>query len=455
MTKPFAAAAFLTLLDNGRVALDDPVAQYVPSFSNPRVLRRRRKGATQNPENNQNPNFGCAGSAAPSEVRRPCVDLVADADEFVEAKRPMTLLMLLTHTSGIGYGPGVEYSSPRNEVDRQYIQLCKATEAGQIPDLKCWVERLALIPLLHQPGEKFVYSYSIDVLGHILELVCQCSLSQCLQSHIFGPLGMADTSFAVAPSDADRLTTLHRLHKSPGPGNVEGRRNIARTLQRPAETSQPELEVVDRSPDSQWLEGRASPVESAGGGIECIRGGAVGTPADYLRFCDMLLKCNFWSEGVMDVAVRDQLSRVTEGRCREQKPGVGWTVLGAVNLQKVPTGQIGWGGVACTRFAIIPEARLAYVFFSQTFSGISPSSDIDAAVIGALRLSHNEKLPATLAIRAAGVPESSDQNASLGTLEKDSNFKTNTTTRRRWQRKQPELAKSEHEETGTLAETAK
>jgi len=395
MTKPLVAAAFLVLVDEGRVALDDLLAQYLPNFAAPRVLVRpsraaRAKAAAMTVE---------AGFTLSARL------LEAQALEYRPARRPITLRMLLTHTSGLGYGPGVEYKSPRHEIDRLYAELCRDTEAARIVDLAGWVERLAEVPLLHHPGECFHYGYSTDVLGRVVEVISGCRLEECLRDRILTPLAMSSTCFAVPLGSAQRLLPLHRLHGRRGKGRAQHA------------FGEPRLEVVDCAGEtSQWASGRESRVHSAGGGVESIRGGAVSSVGDYLRFCAMLLAGGLAQNGervlsasVVRAAFTDQLSLVTQGRVREQKPGVGWGLLGAVNLSKSPVGQLSWGGFACTRFGISPKRDLAYVFFSQTLHGVSPTVDIERAFGDACeagpQFTHGRPLRASsLALGVASAP---------------------------------------------------
>merc|ERR1712107_432174 len=159
---------------------DDELQRYLPRFASPLVLEKQPKETP--------------------------------GHSTVPAQRPITLRMLLTHTAGLGYGPGIEYRAPRDEVERLYVELCKDTEAGRVLDLAAWVDRLADIPLVHQPGERFLYSYAIDVLGHVLEVVSGKDLAEFLQARVLKPIGMDDTSFAVPSQYSARLVSLRRLY---------------------------------------------------------------------------------------------------------------------------------------------------------------------------------------------------------------------------------------------------
>jgi methyl acetate hydrolase len=157
MTKPVTSVAIMMLLEQGKLALDDPVSKYLPGFDKLRVITK----------------FNAADG---SYETRP-------------AKRAMTLRHLLTHTSGIGYG----FSSP--VVARLQQGNTKAE----------WE-----LPLLHDPGERWTYSASTRVLGLIIEKITGESLEAYFQEHLFVPLGMIDTSFAVPIHKQPRVITVYR-----------------------------------------------------------------------------------------------------------------------------------------------------------------------------------------------------------------------------------------------------
>jgi CubicO group peptidase (beta-lactamase class C family) len=156
MTKPVTSVAVMMLLEQGKLALDDPVSRYLPGFDHLRVITHF------------NPVDGTYGT-------RP-------------AKRTMTLRHLLTHTSGIGYA----FSSP----------IVARLQQGN--DKAEWE-----LPLLHDPGERWTYSPSTRVLGLIVEKISGESLEAYFQEHIFVPLRMVDTSFAVPAAKQSRVVTLY------------------------------------------------------------------------------------------------------------------------------------------------------------------------------------------------------------------------------------------------------
>ena len=156
MTKPVTSVAIMMLLEEGKVRLDDPVSAYLPGFDNLQVITTfNEKDATY---------------------------------ETRPAKRAMTIRHLLTHTSGIGY-------SFTNPIEYRLTQATKKSE---------WE-----LPLLSDPGDKWNYSASTRVLGFIVEKITGTPLEPWYQEHIFKPLGMVDTSFAVAADKQSRVPTNH------------------------------------------------------------------------------------------------------------------------------------------------------------------------------------------------------------------------------------------------------
>jgi CubicO group peptidase (beta-lactamase class C family) len=166
MTKALVATAAMQLVEQGRVALDEPVAGIVPALASPQVLE------------------GYSADGAP--IVRP-------------ARRPITLRHLLTHTSGHGYdiwnGSVERYMRENGLPD---LLACKLSTLDQ--------------PLAADPGEKWEYGIAIDWVGLVVEAVSGKSLEIYLRDHLFGPLGMRDTAFLIRPQWRQRLARVHRRH---------------------------------------------------------------------------------------------------------------------------------------------------------------------------------------------------------------------------------------------------
>ena len=174
MTKPITCVAVMTLVEQGKLGLDDPVAKYLPELKDLRVL----------------------GDAK---------DDQGDTIATVPAKRPVTVRDLLSHTSGFSYGG---FMSNNARLDRTYMVAgAIGRRARTIAEL---VERLGKVALAHQPGEGWTYGFSHDVLGRLIEVVSGQGFDAYLQDHIFKPLDMHDTTFLVPESKRDRLATIYR-----------------------------------------------------------------------------------------------------------------------------------------------------------------------------------------------------------------------------------------------------
>ena len=166
MTKPITSVAFMMLVEEGRVALDEPVHKYIPDWKNLGVF--------------------VAGSA-PAFVTRP-------------PSRPMLMIDLLRHTSGLTYG-----FQQRSNVDAAYREK-KLAESGTLEGM---IEELAKIPLEFSPGDAWNYSVSTDVLGYLIGRISGLPFEQFLRERIFDPLGMRDTDFYVPADKAHRLAACY------------------------------------------------------------------------------------------------------------------------------------------------------------------------------------------------------------------------------------------------------
>jgi CubicO group peptidase (beta-lactamase class C family) len=166
MSKPVTTAAAMSLLDEGKFALADPILRWLPEFEHMRVL----------------------------------ADPAGPLDRTVPAQRPITVEDLLTHRSGLAYAFSVD-----GPLSRAYIRL----PMRQHPD--AWLEELTALPLVHQPGERLTYSHATDVIGIMLSRIEGKSLHEVLAERIFEPLGMADTGFFVTPDARRRAATMYKL----------------------------------------------------------------------------------------------------------------------------------------------------------------------------------------------------------------------------------------------------
>lgn len=169
MTKPITSTAALMLLDEGRFALNDPIARWAPEFSEMRVLR------------------------SPT----------GPLDQTHPAERSITFEDLLTHRSGLTYGPF--WSGP---IARAYDEALGGDIDSEVaPD--DWIAGLAALPLIDQPGAALHYGHSTDLLGLLIARIEDAPLGDVLERRIFGPLGMKDTGFTVPHEKADRRAGMY------------------------------------------------------------------------------------------------------------------------------------------------------------------------------------------------------------------------------------------------------
>jgi CubicO group peptidase (beta-lactamase class C family) len=174
MTKPITSTAALMLFEEGRLALNDPIARWAPEFSEMRVLR------------------------SPT----------GPLDQTVPAERPITIEDLLTHRSGLTYGDF--HAGP---IARAYKQALGGDIDSEVaPD--DWIARLAALPLIDQPGAAFHYSHSTDLLGLLIARIEGAPLGDVLERRIFGPLGMKDTGFTVPREKRGRRAGTYGFDES-------------------------------------------------------------------------------------------------------------------------------------------------------------------------------------------------------------------------------------------------
>lgn len=301
MTKPITTAAALVLCDEGKFKLDEPVSKYLPEFKGLRVY---------------------AGAA----------------DETVEASREITIRDLMRHTSGLTYG--MPNGTP---VEKLYIQNKVPDSGGTLADM---VRKLAELPLRNQPGTKFHYSISTDVLGRLIEVVSGKRFDEFLHVRILEPLDMRDTGFIVPDEKLDRFASNHRLE-------ADG-----------------VLKVIDVPATSRYR----SPRKFFSGG-----GGLVSTARDYARFCQMLLNGGnlqgrrlLRPETVREMTTNqlpDEALPMTLGGVKAPGLGFGLGVsVQLVNDSSKPdpaAGEYGWSGNASTYFWVAPKEELIVIILQQ------------------------------------------------------------------------------------------
>lgn len=312
MTKPITSLAFMMLVEEGRVALADPVSSLIPAWEGLEV----HSGGTLG-------NFSTQA-----------------------AKRPMQMLDLLRHTAGLSYF--IQVGSP---IDEAY----RALGLGVKTNLEDFIAGLGTLPLEYSPGEAWHYSAATDVLGYLVDRISGQPFEQFVRERILQPLGMVDTDFYVPEGKRERFMPCYAL-------TAQGR------------------VIFDPVENSPYLQ--APHFVSGGGGL-------VGTAADYLRFCRMLLRGGELDgvrligpktlelmtmnhlPGGADIAA---LARSPIARSETGSAGVGFGLGFGVTLNPALTlipgtpGEYHWGGAAGTAFWVDPVEDMAVVFMTQVLN---------------------------------------------------------------------------------------
>jgi CubicO group peptidase (beta-lactamase class C family) len=303
MSKAITTTAAMMLVEEGKLLLDDPVSKFIPAFKKATVMAP--SPTTSGPE-------------------------VAS----VPARREITIRDLMTHTSGLSYGSGaLEAQYKAANVYMWYF-------ADKDEPIATTIERLATLPFASQPGERYVYGFSTDVLGVVVERASGMSLDEFFRTRIFAPLKMVDSSFYLPPDKASRFATVY----SAAPGGLR------------------------RAPEEGMGQGDyvTGPRKSFSGGA-----GVLSTTADYARFLQMLL-----NGGELDgvrllgpKSVQLMTSNHVGNLYQDGRFGFG---LGFEIVEHVgrggrygSVGEYGWGGAYYTKFWVDPAEKLVAVFMTQ------------------------------------------------------------------------------------------
>lgn len=330
MSKPITSVAVLILLEEGKLRLTDPVGMWLPELAEPQVMK----------------------------------DAAGPIGETEPARFPITVRDLLTHTSGVAYS----FTAPptlREAITEAGLLGSNSEEI--IPDL--FMAQLGALPLLYQPGTRWNYSLSTDVLGVLVERVSGQPFAEFLEERVFEPLGMGDTAFWVPAEKLDRFAVNYSIDPKTG-----------------------ERAVFDRPETSTY----AKPPSFASGG-----GGLVSTADDYMRFARMIL-----NEGELDgvrILSRKTVELMTQNSLSdEERPvddplaswvlrgkgfGLGVSVVENVGATKAPgsVGRNGWGGAAGTLYFVDFEEDLAAVLMIQLlYSSVPIGQDFQTLVYQAI-----------------------------------------------------------------------
>ncbi len=311
MTKPITAAATMILVDEGKLELEEPVDRLLPELSNRKVLKR----------------------------------IDASLVESIPANRPITVGDLLRFTMGTG----IIFAPPNARPIQRAIEALHLVQGIPMPQIPPppdeWIRRLGTLPLVYQPGERWMYSTGSDVLGVLVMRASRKPFDAFLQDHLFKPLGMKDTAFSVPATKLDRFVDSYWTN--PATGNIE---------------------TYDAAKTGQWNR----PPEFPSGA-----GGLVSTADDYLAFATMMLEGGSYngkrilSEESVKTMTRDQLTskqKAASGFVPGFFDRFGWgfgmsVVTGHDPLKS--TGTYGWDGGLGTSWFNDPKKDLIAILFTQ------------------------------------------------------------------------------------------
>jgi CubicO group peptidase (beta-lactamase class C family) len=314
MSKPITSAAVMILYEEGLFLLDDPVSKYLPEFKSPKVLVKP------------------AGGGEPYTI---------------PATREITIRDLLRHTSGLTYQWNPDLGPMYKEANVAHGLL---PYDGTIGDN---VQRLAKLPLLFNPGERWEYSLGVDVLGRLVEVVSGKPFDEFLRTRLFEPLGMKDTYFFLPDNKVDRLATAYTYYADKG---------------------------LSRFPDTPITEGTFTyAADYPYRGPKKLFSGGAGlnsTAADYARFCEMMLEngklgnTRILSRKSVELMTHDQLGKIAP----DQAFGLGFGIDGEKSpLPELGTpGTFNWGGFFYTAFTVDPKEQMIVIFMGQ----LHPTGDL-------------------------------------------------------------------------------
>jgi len=313
MSKPITSLAAMILYEEGRFLLDDPVSKYIPEFKNPKVLVKPPSGQPYT----------------------------------IPASREITIRNLMTHTSGLTYHWNGDVGQMYKDANVAHGLL---QYDGTIGDS---VKRLAGMPLLFNPGDRFEYSLGVDVLGYLVEVLSGKPLDEFFRTRIFEPLGMQDTYFYPPEDKVKRLATAYTWYPEKG---------------------------LSRFPDAPISEGAFTYTADYPyrGPKKLFAGGAglCSTAMDYARFCQMMLDggkaggARLISRKTVELMTSDRLGKIGP----DQAFGLGFGVDGvkAPLAELGSPGQYNWGGFFYTAFVVDPKEQMITIFMAQ----LHPTGDL-------------------------------------------------------------------------------
>jgi len=309
MTKPVIAAATLMLVEEGKLRLDDPVDAFLPELADRRVLRT----------------------------------VESAVDDTVPARRPVSARDLLTFTFGLG---ALMVWPPKYPIQKAAVEVGLAPVGPFQLDMSAdeYMKRLGSLPLIYQPGERWLYHMGSDVLGVLIARVTGQPLETVLQERLFAPLGMRDTGFQVPAAKLDRFASAYMM-----------------------DPQTKKLGFFDDAANSRWS--KPPPFASGGGGL-------VSTVDDFHAFYRMLLSYGL-HEGERILARPTVELMMSDQLTAEQKQGAelffghgaSWGMGGAVVTRRTDIfatpGRFGWDGGYGTSAHLDPAENMIGILMTQ------------------------------------------------------------------------------------------
>ncbi|MCK8490486.1 beta-lactamase family protein [Spirosoma sp. RP8] len=303
-TKAITSIGLMMLFEEGKFLLDDPISKYIPAFKNPKVLDKYNEKDT--------------------------------TYTTVPAKREITIRHLLTHTSGISY-PSIGTKEAVAIYAKKDIPSGIGAPGGTLAEA---MNRLASLPLIHQPGDRWTYGLSVDVAGYLIELLSGQTLDQFLRTRLFEPLGMNDTYFYLPAQKQDRLTNLY----------TEDSSTKVRLL--------PSLNGISADYPKQ-----TGTYYSGGAGLSS-------TLYDYAIFLQMMLNGGeyngkrFLSPTTVRLITTNQIGDLNQGA---NKFGLGFSITSERSATRLPVsqGSFDWGGFFGTTYWVDPKEGIVGLLYTQ------------------------------------------------------------------------------------------
>jgi len=320
MTKPVTAAAAMILVEECKLRLDEPVNRLLPELADRRVLKR----------------------------------LDSPLDDTAPATRPITLRDLLTFRMGFGIVMAPPGAYPIQDAINELLLGQGPPRPQTTPAPDEWIRRLGTLPLMHQPGEKWMYNTGSDVLGVLIARASGQPFETFLRERLFEPLGMEDTGFSVPAAKLDRLATSYWTNFATGA-----------------------FELYDPAEGGQWSRPPAFP--SGGGGL-------VSTVDDYLAFGRMML--NQGKHGSERILSRPSVETMTTDQLTSEQKAVsglvpsyfdshGWGFGVSIVTRRVdvagPVGKFGWdGGLGTSWYSDYREDLVGILMTQRAWTSPNP-----------------------------------------------------------------------------------